>query len=413
MLPPDTPTPAIAVVVDCYPSLIEPFVADELRGLEQRGLSFDIWSLQRPRLGKLHPAQAEVAARVRYLPDSFSADPVRMIGGMVRGLGAPGGAFGAWLRSVMRATSPGVFGQFGAAATIHAEANPATTLFYAMGIGQAAAVARLAAMMRGVAWGCRASEPTVWTLTDAEKTERLETAAFCLASSETVGHHLRPFAPGGERVVVAHSAIDLSRFTPPPEDAAPRLGDSREMPVRLVSIGQLKESRGYVDLLNALADMPKGTHWRLVHIGEGKDGPAIRQHALNLGLGPKVIWRGPCDQTEVLAALRDADIYVQTPRSPGSEREGLPHAVLEAASQRLAIVTTRSTAAAEFLVADENALVVRNGHTAILTDAIQRLARDPAERARLGGSARLKVESTRSLAAVLDIVARRLRLAMG
>jgi glycosyltransferase involved in cell wall biosynthesis len=281
-----------------------------------------------------------------------------------------------------------------------------------MSLGNAAGVARLAALMRRVSWGCRASEPDVWTLSEIEKTDRLADAAFCFAPGHAVAQHLRPFLPGGDRVVLAPAAVDLSRFTPPPDDAESRVGESREFPVRLVSVGRLAESRGYVDLLNALADMPKATHWRLVHIGDGEAASAIRQHALNLGLGPKVVWRGPCDQTEVLAALRDADIYVQTPRPPVSEHQGLPHAVIEAASQRLPVISTRSSASAEFLVADENALVVRSGQVAMLTDAIQRLARDPEERKRLGGNGRLKVEATRSLAPVVDTIAQRLRRAI-
>lgn len=411
--PTDT-APVIAVVVDRYPSLEEPFVADQLRGLEERGLSFEIWSLDRPRLAKLHPVQAEVSARVRQVPDSITADPLRTVGALLGTIGAPGGgaAFGAWLRSVLNARAPGVFRHFSAAAVLHAEAPPGTKAFYAMGLGNAAGVARLAAMMRRVPWGCRASEPEVWQLAEADMAERLAEATFCFAPSAAVAQAVRPFLPGGDRVVVAPNAIDLARFTPPPDDATPRSGDSRDLPVRLLSIGRLAENRGYIDLLNALADMPKATHWRLIHIGDGAAGAVIRQHALNLGLGPRVIWRGPCDQTEVLAALRDADIYVQTPRPPAAEQQGLPQAVIEAASQRLPVISTRSSAAADFLVADENALIVRAGQTAVLTETIQRLARDPEERHRLGGNGRLKVEATRNLNPVLDTIAQRLRRAI-
>lgn len=414
MYPAADTTPTIAVVVECYPSLQEPFVADELHALEGRGLAFEIWSLRRPRVPRLHPVQAEVRARVHYLPDSLSADPVRSLGALLGVVGAPGGgaAFGAWLRGVLHARRPGAFGYLGAAAVLAADCAASTRLFYAMSLGHAGAVARLAATMRRLPWGYRVSEADLSVLSEAERAARLEHAAFCLAPSQAVAQYLQPFLPGGDRIATVRGAIDLSRFTPPPDDLTARTGSSRDLPVRLVSIGRLEESRGYIDLLNALADMPKATHWRLVHIGDGKAAPAIRQHALNLGFGPRVIWRGACDQTEVLAALRDADIYVQTPRPVLGESGGLPQAVIEAASQRLPVISTRSSAAAEFLVADENALIVRNGQTAMLTDAIQRLARDPAERARLGGNGRLKVEAAHGLGPVAETIAHRLRRAI-
>jgi glycosyltransferase involved in cell wall biosynthesis len=204
-------------------------------------------------------------------------------------------------------------------------------------------------------------------------------------------------------------AIDLMRFSAPAQPPSDRVGATREQAVRLISIGRLEDGEGYLDLLKALADLPKATHWRLTHIGDGSLGPKIRQFALDLGLGPAVIWKGPRDQPDVLAALREADIYVQAPR-PAKDRPqpGLSHCLLEAASQRLPVVSTRAPGASGFLVADENALIVKPGQVSALTEAIQRLARDPAERTRLGAAGRMRVELSHGLAGTLDELARRL-----
>lgn len=407
-------TPVLSVVVDCYPAIDQPFVAEELRALEARGFKLEIWSLRRPQPGKLHPVQSEVAGRVRYLPESVTAQPLRAVGAMLSALGAPGagGALGIWLSNLVRAPGPERLRLFAQASTLHAEAGKGPRFFYAMSLANAGAVAQIAARLRGCNWACQTPEPEFWLMNDAEKAERLETVSLCITPSEAIAHVLRPMAPGLNRVVVVPPAIDLSRFGRTTELHSHRTGESKDQAVRLVSVGRLEESRGYRELLSALADMPKATRWRLVHIGEGAVASKLRQFSLDLGLGPKAIWKGACDQSEVLAALREADIYVQAPRPSAGERDGLPHALLEAASQSLPLISTRGAATAEFLVDNENALVVRSGHVPGLTEAIHRLARDPEERARLGGAARQRVEQGHNLAASADRIAGLLQVAM-
>lgn len=407
-------TPSVAVIVDRYPALEQPFVAEELKGLEARGLRLEIWSLRRTKPGKMHPVQNEVAGRLRYLPDSLSAQPLRTGQAVLSALGAPGmlAGLGAWMSDLMRAPGPERLRYFGQACALYAEAGRGVRLFYAIGLGHAGAVARIAARLRGAEWACRIDEPQVWDLGDADKADRLESAAFCVAPSEFVAHHVRPYAPGLNRVVVMPPAIDAARFGRTPVLHSQRVGDTKDQAVRIVSIGRLEEGSGYRDLLAALSDLPKATYWRFVHIGDGSIASKLRQFSLDLGLGPLVIWKGLCDQAEVLAALREADIYVQSPRAAAADRWGLPHALIEAASQSLPVVSPRVGATAGFLVDEENALLVRPGHVPSLTEAIQRLVRDPDLRAKLGGAGRRRVEQGHNLSTVLDEVAGRMRMAM-
>ena len=52
----ETPAaPPLAVVVKGWPRLSETFIAQELKALEDHGLSFEIWSLRRPTDRKTHP----------------------------------------------------------------------------------------------------------------------------------------------------------------------------------------------------------------------------------------------------------------------------------------------------------------------------------------------------------------------
>jgi glycosyltransferase involved in cell wall biosynthesis len=405
------PAPSIAIVLDRYPALDQPFVPQIIKGLEERGLAFEIWTLRRGKPEQSHPVHAEVAARVRELPSSIGADAVAVAAGMIRAMlsGRLFPAAGIWLRALLRHPTPGTLRQLGQAVVLQATAPRGVRFIHAFGFGDAASVARLAARLMGIGWGCQAGERDAGQRSEADLADLLAEATFCLAASEPLAARLRPHLPGRDRVGVLAPAIDLSRFPAPAEPPSHRVGGSKDLAVRLVSIGRLEDGEGYLDLLKALSDMPKATHWRLTHIGEGALASKVRQFALDLGLGPAVIWKGPRDQSEVLAALREADIYVQAPRpSKGKAQPGLSHCLLEAASQRLPVVSTRIPGASGFLIADENALIVKPGQVAALTEAIHHLARDPAERARLGAAGRMRVELAHGLGSALDDLARRL-----
>ena len=57
----------IAVVVKCWPRLSETFIAQEMTGLEARGLKLVIYSLRLPTDPAIHPVHARVKAPIGSL----------------------------------------------------------------------------------------------------------------------------------------------------------------------------------------------------------------------------------------------------------------------------------------------------------------------------------------------------------
>jgi glycosyltransferase involved in cell wall biosynthesis len=408
--------PPLAIIADRYPDFMAPHVAHLLKLLEARGHACTVWSLHRPTALGGHPAHAEVGAAINQLPESLSANPFRAVGPMIRALFAGGflPALLRWCRTLLRAPGPAAFRALGQACVLHAEAPPQTHFFLALGLSHPGAVAQLAARLRNGGWAVLAEEPELWTLPEAERAERLSSAAFCLAPSDAAAALLRRYAPGAARLAVAAPSVDLGTFKPPMQHDSLRTGESADSAVHLVSIGRLETAQGYRDLLAALADMPKATHWRLTLIGDGSLAEKLRQFAQSLRLSHHIVWRAACDQAGILKALRDADIYVQSPKVVKGDagRSALPHALVEAASQCLPIVSTRHPSLTGFLANETSALLVRGGHIPALTEAIHRLCRDPGERVRLGHAAREQVEAAHSLAAMADDLSRRLKAAM-
>ena len=69
----------IAVVVKCWPRLSETFIAQEMAGLEARGLKLVIYSLRLPTDPAIHPVHARVKAPIVYLPEYLKNDPLRVV----------------------------------------------------------------------------------------------------------------------------------------------------------------------------------------------------------------------------------------------------------------------------------------------------------------------------------------------
>src|SRR5690606_15495250 len=175
--------------------------------------------------------------------------------------------------------------------------------------------------------------------------------------------------------------LDFTRFPAPPDPAPDpaRDGSDAAAPVRLLAVGRAVEKKGFDHLLEALAALPPGLHWRLVHIGGGPLSAALRTRARALGLADRVAWRGPQPQQAVLAACRDADLFVLPCRiAADGDRDGLPNVLMEAQSQRLAVLSTRVSGVPELIEDGVTGMLVPPGDPAALSAALAALIADPA-----------------------------------
>jgi len=86
-----SPTDArVAVVLKGWPRLSETFIAQEIAGLEARGVALEIWSLRRPTDKHRHPVHDRVQGRVAYLPEYLKDDPRRVFAGWLKARRLPG-----------------------------------------------------------------------------------------------------------------------------------------------------------------------------------------------------------------------------------------------------------------------------------------------------------------------------------
>ena len=76
--------PNVAVLVKGYPRLSETFIAQEIHGLEARGLDIRIVSLRHPTDRVQHPVHGQIRAPLLYLPEYVLHEPWRSLKGWWR-----------------------------------------------------------------------------------------------------------------------------------------------------------------------------------------------------------------------------------------------------------------------------------------------------------------------------------------
>jgi glycosyltransferase involved in cell wall biosynthesis len=172
----------------------------------------------------------------------------------------------------------------------------------------------------------------------------------------------------------------------------------------------LVAKKGTDVLLDALARLPAGLHWRYDHIGGGELRKRLEAEARERGVADRIRWLGPCPADRVLEAYREADLFVLPSRiAADGDRDGLPNVILEAAAQELAVLASDVAAIPEFVEQGVTGRLVVPDDPAALADALEALIRAPSERSRLGRVARARVLADFAAEPGLDRIAARLR----
>lgn len=398
----------VAVVLKGWPRLSETFIAQEIAGLEARGVALEIWSLRRPTDKARHPVHDRVTARVVYLPEYLKDDPRRVFEGWRQARRLPGYALARrkFLADFRRDPTANRIRRWGQALVLAAELPASIDRLYAHFLHTPASVTRYAAALRGLPWSVSAHAKDIWTSAPWEISEKLEDAAWLVTCTGVGLQRLKELAPHPERLRLAYHGLDFAHLPPPPAARPRRDGNDAADPVIILSIGRKVEKKGYGDLLQALAKLPPELHWRFEHVGAGELSETLKTQAASLGIAQRCIWHGAQPQKAVFAALARADLFVlASKRAADGDQDGLPNVLMEAAHQGLPLVSTQAAAIGEFIEDGVNGLLVAPGAPDELTQALARAVGDPELRVRLAARAGEIVRTRFSFDAGVDWIA--------
>lgn len=406
-------TPRLAIAVKGWPRLSETFIAQELVALEEAGIDFAIWSLRHPTDKKTHPLHDRLKAEVHYLPEYLHDEPLRVLRGLLSGMTRRSfwPAVRQFLRDYARDRSRNRVRRFGQACVMARELPGGTLALYAHFLHTPSSVARYAAMLREVPWSFSAHAKDIWTSPEWELRDKLDTmtagAAFGATCTAFGAEHLNGLSKDTPVDLVYHG-LDLARFPPAPDRAARAPDD----PFHMLSVGRLVEKKGFDRLLDGLALLPADVDWHWTHIGGGALGQVLQDQAARLGVSDRITWRGACDQPEVIAAMQATDLFVLPSRvAADGDRDGLPNVLMEAASQKLPILSTPVSAIPEFI---DNGVhgILSDDDPAALADAMMRVARDPALGPAMAEAAHARLHADFTMQPGIAHLARRLRAIM-
>lgn len=401
----------IAIVLKGYPRLSETFIAQEVLGLERRGLPLHLVSLRHPTDPARHPVHDEITAPLLYLPEYLHHEPRRAFRAWRSAAKLPGyaAARAAAAADYRRDPTRNRMRRFGQACVLAAELGGTATHLHAHFLHTPGSVARYAAMLLGIGFSLSGHAKDVWTTPRWDLADKLCGAAWTVACSNAAADTLRDIAPGASIETVYHG-LDPQRFPSYTEMRPPRTGAAQDDPLRLLAVGRAVDKKGFDGLLSSLAALPSVLHWRLTHIGAGPRLSELQRQAGRLGLSDRIDWQGARTQDHVLHSMRAADLFLMTSRiTADGDRDGLPNVLMEAQSQALPVIATQVSAIPELVQHGRTGVLVPPEDADALCAAIQGLAGDPGRRTHLGaaGAARLRKEFGSD--AGLDRLADRLR----
>lgn len=404
---PPSPAPGrqvpLAYISHYFPALTQTFVYREIQALEELGWSIQPFSIRRPTKGISDEAR-DLAARTFYvLPldrakflwrqvSLFLTHPLRYLGLLLFVISRPGES--------LRARVHGLTHFFGGMYLVPELRRAGIRHFHAHFGMNPATLAMVASRYLGIPFSMTIHARDLFVDT-ALLPAKLREARFVATISEynrgILSGMTTPEAAG--RIHIVHCGIDLRRFSSRPAAAARE--EQTGSPVRFVAVGRLVPKKGYVYLVEAARVLEdRSVPFEVTIIGGGPGRELLEERIAALDVGDRVKLLGPMPQEKLLPLLEEADCFVlPCVTAEDGDKDGIPVSLMEAMAFGIPCVSTSLSGIPELIAHEDEGLLVPEKDAGALADALERLARDPALRERLGVAGRKKVEAGFSLQA--------------
>jgi glycosyltransferase involved in cell wall biosynthesis len=339
----------VVYVLGTFPKPSETFILTEMDLLAQREVQPMVAALERG-------PDVEDERALRLLPEALFRPPraLCLLQSLLYGIGGDArarlhGAAGAWLAERLSPAGP-----------IHVHAHF---------LGAPTCVGHAVARMLGVSFtfSCHASD--VFTAGEPDPMEHaaVHDAHAIVACTDHLREHLvekRGYPE--EKVITIHHGVDLSRI--PPLDPGKAQGEAI-----IGAVGRLVPKKGFDVLLRAAAPLVKDGAARIRIIGEGPEGPRLRELAEALEIQGSVEFMGRLPWSDTLDAMADFTVLAMpSVRTEEGDMDGIPNVILEAGALGVPVVASKLSGIPELVEEGKSGILVPSGDEKGLRRALRR-----------------------------------------
>jgi glycosyltransferase involved in cell wall biosynthesis len=399
----------VAYILSTYPYLTTTFIDREILAVQQLGIELVLVSMRRPAAIKVRAEISALTQVTKYLLTApyvkflaahlhFSLTrPLAYLTTLVYLLTRRHPGFSAWIRTLFYFLV-GVR----AAESLREEKVDHIHAHFA---DRATVIAMVVSRLLDVPYSVFAHAYDIYAspVMLPEKMDGSKFVATCTAYNKA---HLERL-DGGRflgKVHLIYHGLDLSRFQPARTEfvhPATRPNDIRRQTTDnqrplLLSVGQLKEKKGFPYLIQACRLLKdRGYDFVCEIVGEGPQRAQLEALIGELDLADTVVLHGAVPHPEVIDKYTQATLFALAciPAEDG-DRDGLPNVLLEAMAMQVPVVSTRFSGIPEAVKDGLTGLLVPPRDAEAIAEALSRLLDDPHLRHRLGQEGRRQVENS-------------------
>ncbi len=384
---PHRPQAKIAYLMKSFPKISETFILREILALEKAGMDLHVFSLRRPQENKLHAVTAKVRAKVSYIPSSFLDDPIGFLWNHLMLLVTRPWRYFLALRFVVNRQESGRLKDFHQACYLASSIKAlAVRHLHAHFINKPAGVAELVHLLTGLPYSITAHAKDIYLSPPAELNRKMKPAKFVVTCNEYNRRFLENLSTDDTPAFRIYHGLDITHFRPEVRESAEGL------PL-ILSIGRLREKKGFPCLLDACRLLKVGGYkFHCVIVGYGPLQGEIERCIAKSDLGDVVTLTGMLTFDEVIEYYKRATLFALPCQiTEDGDRDGIPNVLVEAMAMELPVVSTDVSGIPELVEHMQNGLLVRPEDPVGLAASIVRLLDQPRLRQELGKAGRRKV----------------------
>lgn len=191
-----------------------------------------------------------------------------------------------------------------------------------------------------------------------------------------------------EKIEIVHLGVDLQDY----HFKARKLFPQESL--KLLGVGRLVEKKGFDDAIRAIAIAVKEIKCELRIIGEGEEEAKLRKLAKELGVEKQVHFLGGQPVQYVIEEMSVCHLFI-APSKTGSDgdMEGTPTVLMEAQACGIPVISTFHAGIPETVENNITGILVEEGNTGALAEAIFRMACEWERWEEMGRAGRRKVEA--------------------